>query len=134
MRAVLAHQHEVASLFVEMRNPRGQTEGGAGKWAIVYGRHIVAYLLLIDKRPVALSIRRGLIVTTATRDTLSTGAPRAVRPRISLKRPVPFDRDASAALDDLVLQLEQRPGRWKTRILRLRKLIWERRALGRAGR
>ncbi len=94
---------------------------------------------------------------------LSTGAQRAVRPRIRIQPPVPmnyaaascgvstakplfvrsklrgmypkrFNRTASAALDDLVLQLEQRPGRWKTRILRLRKLILERRAMGRAGR
>ncbi len=63
---------------------------------------------------------------------LSTGAPRAVRPRISLKRPVPFDRDASAALDDLVMHLERNPNRWRKRILRLRKMIWERRAMGRA--
>jgi len=65
---------------------------------------------------------------------LSTGAQRVDRPRIRIQPPVPFDRTASAALDDLVLQLEQRPGRWKTRILRLRKLILERRAMGRAGR
>jgi len=64
--------------------------------------------------------------------SLSTGAPRAVRPRISLKRPVPFDRDASAVLDDLIVQLERNPNRWRKRILRLRKMIWERRALGRA--
>ena len=65
--------------------------------------------------------------------SLSTGAQRAARPRIRIQPPVPFNRTASAALDDLVLQLEQRPGRWKTRILRLRKLILERRAMGRAG-
>jgi len=65
---------------------------------------------------------------------LSTGALRVDRPHIRIQPPVPFDRTASAALDDLVLQLEQRPGRWKTRILRLRKLILERRAMGRAGR
>ncbi len=63
----------------------------------------------------------------ATIDRLSTGAPRAVRPRISLKRPVPFDRDASAALDDLEWQLQQNPNRWKKRLIRLRKLIAERR-------
>lgn len=63
-----------------------------------------------------------------------TGAHRAARPRIRIQPPVPFRRDLSIALDDLVLQLEQRPGRWKTRILRLRKLMLERRAMGRAGR
>jgi hypothetical protein len=70
----------------------------------------------------------------ATTSPLSTGAQRVDRPRIRIQPPVPFNRTASAALDDLVLQLEQRPGRWKTRILRLRKMIWERRAMGRAGR
>ncbi len=63
---------------------------------------------------------------------LSTGTHSVDRPRIRIQPPVPFNRTASAALDDLVLQLEQRPGRWKTRILRLRKLILERRAMGRA--
>jgi len=65
---------------------------------------------------------------------LSTDAQRVDRPRIRIQPPVPFSRSLSAALDDLVFQLEQRPGRWKTRILRLRKLILERRAMGRAGR
>ena len=64
---------------------------------------------------------------------LSTGAHSVDRPRIRIQPPVLFNRTASAALDDLVLQLEQRPGRWKTRILRLRKLILEWRAMGRAG-
>jgi len=59
--------------------------------------------------------------------SLSTGAQRVDRPRIRIQPPVPFDRTASAALDDLVLQLEQRPGRWKKRLIRLRKLIAERR-------
>ena len=61
-----------------------------------------------------------------------TGAQRAVRPRIRIQPHVPFNRTASAALDNLVLQLERNPNRWRKRILRLRKMIWERRALGRA--
>ncbi len=61
-----------------------------------------------------------------------TGAQRVDRPRIRIQPPVPFDRTASAALDDLVLQLERNPNRWHKRILRLRKMIWERRAMGRA--
>jgi len=69
----------------------------------------------------------------ATIRPLSTGAQRVDRPRIRIQPPVPFNRSASAALDDLIVQLEQRPGCWKTRILRLRKLILERRAMGRAG-
>ncbi len=56
------------------------------------------------------------------------------RPRIQLQAPVPFNRTASAALDDLIVQLERNPGRWRKRILRLRKMIWERRAMGRAVR
>ncbi len=63
-----------------------------------------------------------------------TGAQRVDRPRIRIQPPVPFDRTASAALDELVLQLERNPNRWRKRILRLRKMIWERRVLGRAGR
>jgi len=63
-----------------------------------------------------------------------TGAQRVDRPRIRIQPPVPFDRTASAALDDLIVQLERNPNRWRKRILRLRKMIWERRALGRAGR
>jgi len=67
---------------------------------------------------------------------LSTGAARAdVRSRIR-RIPLasaPFRADLSLALDELVIQMERRPGRWKTRILRLRKLILERRAMGRAG-
>ncbi len=60
-----------------------------------------------------------------------TGAPvRAARPR----PPVPFNRSLSATLDDLVMQLERNPGRWRKRVLRLRKLIAEQRALGRAAR
>ena len=70
----------------------------------------------------------------ATTSPLSTRAQRVDRPHIRIQPPVPFNRTASAALDELVMQLEQRPGRWKTRILRLRKMIWERRAMGRAGR
>jgi hypothetical protein len=65
--------------------------------------------------------------------SLSTGAQRVDRPRIRIQPPVPFDRTASAALDDLIVQLERNPNRWRKRILRLRKMIWERRALGRAG-
>ena len=63
-----------------------------------------------------------------------TGAQRVDRPRIRIQPPVPFDRTASAALDDLIVQLERNPNRWRKRILRLRKMIWERRVLGRAGR
>ncbi len=63
-----------------------------------------------------------------------TGAQRVDRPRIRIQPPVPFNRTASAALDDLVLQLERNPNRWRKRILRLRKMIWEQRAMGRAGR
>ena len=63
-----------------------------------------------------------------------TGAPRVDRPRIRIQPPVPFNRTASAALDDLIVQLERNPNRWRKRILRLRKMIWERRVLGRAGR
>jgi len=66
--------------------------------------------------------------------SLSTGAQRVDRPRIRIQPPVPFDRTASAALDDLVLQLERNPNRWRKRLLRLKKLIWEQRAMGRAGR
>ncbi len=65
--------------------------------------------------------------------SLSTGAHSADRPRIRIQPPVPFNRTASAALDELVMQLERNPNRWRKRILRLRKRIWERRALGRAG-
>jgi hypothetical protein len=54
---------------------------------------------------------------------LSTGAQRAARPR----PPVPFNRSLSATLDDLELQLQQNPNRWKKRLIRLRKLIAERR-------
>ncbi len=60
-----------------------------------------------------------------------TSAPRAVRPWISLKPPVPFNRTLSAALDDLELQLQQNPNRWRKRLIRLRKLILEYRAMGR---
>jgi len=63
----------------------------------------------------------------------TTDAQRAARPRIRIQPPVPFNRTASAALDDLIVQLERNPGRWRKRILRLRKMLWERRALGRAG-
>jgi len=129
VRAVLAHQHEVASLFVEMRNPRGQTEGGAGKWAIVYGRHIVAYHQPAHKRPVALSIRRGLIVATATRDSRSTGTQRAdVRP---------FDAHRSAKLDELIQKLDDTPPRLRARLHRLHKRWLERQvpaSYGRTGR
>ncbi len=59
----------------------------------------------------------------ATIDALSTGAQRAARPR----PPVPFNRTLSAALDDLELQLQMNPGRWKKRLIRLRKLIAEHR-------
>ncbi len=63
-----------------------------------------------------------------------TGAQRVDRPRIRIQPPFPFDRTASAALDDLVLQLERNPNRWRKRLLMLRKMTWERRAMGRAGR
>jgi len=62
--------------------------------------------------------------------SLSTGAPRV---DVRNYPPVPFDRTASAALDDLIVQLERNPNRWRKRILRLRKMIWEWRAMGRAG-
>jgi len=65
--------------------------------------------------------------------SLSTGAQRVDRPRIRIQPPVPFNRSASAALDDLIVQLERNPNRWRKRILRLKKMIWERRAMGRAG-
>ncbi len=42
----------------------------------------------------------------------------------------PFDARLSARLDDLVLQLEQNPNRWRRRILQLRKLVAEHRAMG----
>jgi hypothetical protein len=43
----------------------------------------------------------------------------------------PFNRELSNALDRLILQLEQgNPGRWTRRILKLRKLVAEHRALG----
>jgi len=62
----------------------------------------------------------------------TTDAQRVDRRRIRIQPPVPFNRTASAALDDLALQLERNPNRWRKRILRLRKMIWERRAMGRA--
>jgi hypothetical protein len=55
-----------------------------------------------------------------------------IRPRILIRPPALFNRTASAALDDLIVQLERNPGRWRKRILRLRKMIWEYRAMGRA--
>ena len=61
-----------------------------------------------------------------------TGAQRAVRPRIRIQPHVPFNRTLSAALDDLELQLQQNPNRWRKRLIRLRKLILEYRAMGRA--
>jgi hypothetical protein len=67
----------------------------------------------------------------ATTRPLSTGAQRVDRPRIRIQPPVPFNRTASAALDDLELQLQQNPNRWRKRLIRLRKLILEYRAMGR---
>ena len=55
-----------------------------------------------------------------------------IRPRILIRPPVPFNRTLSAALDDLELQLLQNPNRWRKRLIRLRKLILEYRAMGRA--
>jgi len=57
----------------------------------------------------------------------STGAQRVDRPRIRIQPPVPFSRSLSAALDDLELQLQMNPGRWKKRLIRLTKLLSERR-------
>ena len=54
-----------------------------------------------------------------------------IRPRILIRPPVPFNRTLSAALDDLELQLQQNPNRWRKRLIRLRKLILEYRAMGR---
>jgi hypothetical protein len=46
----------------------------------------------------------------------------------------PFSPELSSALDKLIIQLETgTPSRWQKRILRLRKLVLEHRALGRAG-
>ncbi len=53
-----------------------------------------------------------------------------IRPRILIRPPVPFNRTLSAALDDLEVQLQQ--NRWRKRLIRLRKLILEYRAMGRA--
>lgn len=47
--------------------------------------------------------------------------------RIRIQPPVPFNRTLSAALDDLEWQLQQNPNRWRKRLIRLRKLIAERR-------
>jgi len=58
---------------------------------------------------------------------MPTGAQRVDRPRIRIQPPVPFSRSLSAALDDLELQLQMNPGPWKKRLIRLRKLIAERR-------
>ena len=54
-----------------------------------------------------------------------------IRPRILIRPPAPFNRTLSAALDDLELQLQQNPNRWRKRLIRLRKLILEYRAMGR---
>jgi hypothetical protein len=54
-----------------------------------------------------------------------------MRPRILIRPPAPFNRSLSAALDDLELQLLQNPNRWRKRLIRLRKLILEYRAMGR---
>jgi hypothetical protein len=54
-----------------------------------------------------------------------------MRPRILIRPPVPFNRTLSAALDDLELQLQQNPNRWRKCLIRLRKLILEYRAMGR---
>ncbi len=54
-----------------------------------------------------------------------------IRPRILIRPPVPFNRSLSAALDDLELQLQQNPNRWRKCLIRLRKLILEYRAMGR---
>ncbi len=43
----------------------------------------------------------------------------------------PFNRELSITLDRLILQLETgNPSRWQKRILKLRKLVVEHRALG----
>ena len=54
-----------------------------------------------------------------------------IRPRILIRPPAPFNRSLSATLDDLVIELERNPGRWRKRLIRLRKLILEYRAMGR---
>ncbi len=43
----------------------------------------------------------------------------------------PFNRELSATLDRLIIALEEgNPGRWRKRVLLLRKLVAEHRALG----
>lgn len=43
----------------------------------------------------------------------------------------PFNRELSATLDRLIIVLEEgNPGRWRKRVLLLRKLVAEHRALG----
>jgi len=56
----------------------------------------------------------------------------SIRPRILIRPVVPFNRTLSAALDNLELQMQQNPNRWRKRLIRLRKLILEYRAMGRA--
>jgi hypothetical protein len=47
----------------------------------------------------------------------------------------PWNPELSIALDRLIIQLETgSPGRWSRRILKLRKLVLEHRAMGRAVR
>jgi hypothetical protein len=79
----------------------------------------------------------------ATKYAPFTGAQRVDRPRIQL-RPAPrlripqptrpYRQDLSSALDELVSQLEHNPNRWRRRLLQLRKLVLEHRAMGRAAR
>ena len=54
-------------------------------------------------------------MATATNQTTTTALPAR-----------PFDARLSATLDDLVLQLERNPNRWRRRVFQLRKLIAER--------
>ena len=67
-------------------------------------------------------------MATETRLGHTGASVHAARPR----PPIPFSRTLSAALDDLELQFQMNPGRWKKRLIQLRKLILERRAMGRA--
>ncbi len=47
----------------------------------------------------------------------------------------PFSPELSIALDKLIIQLETgNPGRWHRRIIKLKKLMLEHRAMGRAVR
>ena len=50
----------------------------------------------------------------------------ATRPTTTALPARPVDARLSATLDDLVLQIERNPNRWRRRVLQLRKLIAER--------